>query len=345
MKTAIAMSGGVDSTACAVRLLKEGHSCKGFLMKLLSGDKAYEKKFGENIDILSKICKKFGMEYEVVDFSDEFEKSVISHFVDVYKKAMTPNPCIFCNPVIKFGLLLDYIKSLGFEHLATGHYARIVTDEGITYLEKGADLTKDQSYFLSRIPRERFKDVLFPLGETTKEDNIALVKDEGLYFMKGESQEICFIPDDDYTLFLKDRLACDTSGSFIDETGKTVGKHKGIEFYTIGQRRGLGVAMGFPAYVRKINKDDNTIEVGDKLSIKEFFINDVNILAPEFLNEKLCVKIRYRHRGCAVASVLNAGDKRFKLTLSDFEESLTPGQSAVLYSGNRVVASGYIERY
>jgi tRNA-specific 2-thiouridylase len=345
MKTAIAMSGGVDSTAAAIKLLDEGHYCKGFLMKLLSGDKNYEKNFNKNLSTLDKVCAKLNMEYEVVDFSSRFEESVISYFIDVYKNAMTPNPCIFCNPVIKFGLLLDYVKSLGFESLATGHYATLLLKGDEIYLKKGIDAAKDQSYFLSRIPAKRFESILFPLGNTKKEDNVSLVKEKGLYFMKGESQEICFIPEDDYTIFLKERLVSGTMGNFIDCDEKVLGQHKGIEFYTIGQRRGLGVATGVPAYVRKINKENRTIEIGERIKTKEFIIKETNILAYKLLDKKLTVKVRYRHRGSDVCSVTDLGEGRYKIVLKDAEESLTPGQSAVFYYDDIVVASGFIEKY
>ncbi len=345
MKIAVAMSGGVDSTAVMLKLLEENHQLIGLTMRLIDEDDNIEK----SIDDAKKICQRFGIKHYLLDFTDVFNKKIIKYFIDEYLAGRTPNPCLFCNPLIKFKLLGDYANSMGYDYIATGHYARIVREKDKYRLKKARYLNKDQSYFISRLNPSQLSKTILPLGEClSKEEVREYLSKKGIHLSeKKESQEICFIPDQDYRKFIKEYVGDDIkSGDILDQEGNKVGKHIGIPFYTIGQRRGVNVAMGKPAYVREINPNNNTIVIGDRKEATSFLVNQLNLLVDDYkdiINEKLDVKIRYRGKPqqCQIEKI---SSDVVRVSLDKPLASITLGQGAVFYLGDTVVLSSIIDR-
>ncbi len=340
MRIAVAMSGGIDSTAAALKLSEQGHSIEGFTMLLYdNNDAAVENTVWK----AKKVCKQIKVPHRVVDLRREFQKNVIEYFLKSYLSGSTPNPCIFCNPLIKFGALYEYAKKAGFEKFATGHYAVIEETKYGYVLKRGIDNAKDQSYFLSRIPRHIYPNLLFPLGKQTKKQTKDYLLKKGIHINSSESQEVCFIPYGDYAGYIKSLHPDIEKGDFIDEQGSVVGVHEGIPFYTIGQRRGLGISLGKPGYVRRIISHTNEIEIGDILYSDTFLVSDLIVFIPELMKKKLICKVRYRHDGVA-ARIKDFDENIYKAILDKPEKSVTPGQGAVFYKDNCVVASGIIQK-
>lgn len=348
MNIAVAMSGGVDSTAVMLRLLEENHNVIGLTMKLIQTQNDNAEK---NIEDARKICEKFNVKHYVIDLIDVFNEKIVKYFIDEYLDGRTPNPCLFCNPLIKFKLLGNYAESLGYEYLATGHYARIVNEQGQFKLKKARYIKKDQSYFISRLPYPKLKKVILPLGEySSKEEVRDYLENKGVKLsVKKESQEICFIPDQDYRKFIKEHSKHNNNikpGDILDIEGHKVGKHIGIPFYTIGQRRGVNVAMGKPVYVREINPHNNTIIIGERKESSIFIVNRLNWLR-DYKNivndENLEVKIRYRGKPqkCRIEQI---NEDNIKVFLEKPLASITPGQGAVFYTGDTVALSSIIHK-
>lgn len=342
MRCLVAISGGMDSLACARLLLEAGYEIVP--VHFVTG---YEIESPR--EKIKGIEKALGLSVHLVDFSDAFRKIVINPFIKEYASGRTPNPCLVCNPGIKFGLLFDLLKDFRCDVLATGHYARILSlPTGGYGLFKGIDGKKDQSYFLSGISREKLGKILFPLGDWTKEELRKKMLNENLFPEdEKESQDICFLPRESYGDFLeREGNILAKPGPIVRRDGTSVGIHKGLHRYTIGQRKGLDAPGPAPYYVLCQEPLDNTLVVGFK---EETFANgcevtNINWLAPPPGKEfQASVKIRYRHKG--VDSLIQPeGTNRTRIFFSEPQSAVTPGQGAVLYNGDQVLGGGIIQK-
>jgi tRNA-specific 2-thiouridylase len=358
----VAMSGGVDSSLAAFLLKEKGYQVVGISMKLwdfkeVGGDTHPDGRCCsiEALNDARAVCEKMKIPHYVVDFKNDFKKEVISNFVEEYKEGRTPNPCIICNTKIKWHCLWEKAKALGADSLATGHYARIKYDENSKkfLLLKGIDPTRDQSYALWGLSQENLSKTMFPLGELTKKKVRAKAKEHGLKVAeKAESQEICFVADDDYPRFIKEWLENQGQGEKIQPgpifnlRGEKIGEHSGVPFYTIGQRRGLSIALGRPLYVVRIDADENAVYVGenDDLFQSNFIVSNLNWIAFDDLEKEAeCeIKIRYQHQpkeGTISPLTKDQVMVRFKKP----ERAITPGQSAVFYQDDVVLGGGVID--
>ena len=314
-RVVVAMSGGVDSSLAAALLLEQGYDVVGVTMRLSdeNRDSAPDDRSCcslSSVDDARCVADVLGIPHYVMDFTAMFERSVINYFLDEYLQGRTPNPCIACNRYIKFEGLLHKAEELGAAYIATGHYARIDCDEdGLYHLRKGLDLAKDQSYVLYHLNQKTLAHVLLPLGSFSKNETRRMAEDCHLPVAhKAESQEICFVPHDDYKAYLREkRPASVQSGEIVDQTGKVLGTHDGISFYTVGQRKGLGIAAAAPLYVTALNPTDNRVIVGthDAVYAQELIASDLNWTMWEALCEERAVqaKIRYGKREAAARIV------------------------------------------
>ncbi len=354
---AVAMSGGVDSSVAAALLLKEGRDVFGVTMNLFALPRAVctsdELKSccgaGARRDA-GGVAAVLGIPYYVADFRRTFERAVIDDFVAEYRRGRTPNPCLRCNRLVKFGPLLRRASRLGAEQIATGHYARVEPDRasGRWLLKKGLDPDKDQSYFLYPLSQAELSRTLFPVGGLRKTEVRALAEKFGLpVARKPESQEICFVPDDDYARFLRERIPdAFVAGPIVDRAGRTIGRHTGLLNYTIGQRKGMGIAAPRPLYVTAIVPETNTLVAGtnEDLFRARLRVSDVNWAAIAGLSAPLraSVKVRYRHAEARAVLHPEASGG----VIVEFEKAqraVTPGQAAVFYDGDIVLGGGTIE--
>lgn len=345
------MSGGVDSSATAALLLEQGYEVVGITLKLWPQDcvnRAEDKCCGpQAVTDARSVCHKLGIPYYLIDEAAEFQKHVIQYFADEYKAGRTPNPCVMCNQNLKFGRLIDRANQLGAEFIATGHFARLDRGNGRVLLKRGRDLRKDQSYFLFSLRQDQLARALFPLGEKTKSDTREVARHCQLKTAdKEESMEICFVPDNDYGGFLQQaNLVQKTRGEIVDVHGGLLGHHDGIAFYTIGQRKGLGISAAKPLYVVELDAENNRVVVGDDslLDRAEFTVQNCNWIPwenppPSF---KGIAKIRYNHPGTP-ATVTPLEQGRAKVQLDTPQRAVTPGQAAVFYQEDLVVGGGWI---
>jgi tRNA-specific 2-thiouridylase len=346
-KVIVAMSGGVDSSIAAHLLVKEKHKVIGVNLQLFHSEEPTTST--QRTEDARDVCQKLGIPFYTFDYKEEFRKQVIDYFCEEYEKGKTPNPCIVCNEKIKFGSLLQKAKSLGTEYIATGHYAKIEYDRihGRYILKKGKDKKKDQSYFLFALSQEQLKHTLFPVGDYTKEEVRKLAKKLGLkVHNKSASQDVCFIPDSDCHKFLRMRLnkyKC-KSGLIINKKGEILGKHQGIAFYTIGQRKGLGPHKK-PMYVIRIDNKNNVVVVGEEKELYQdvLIANNLNWIARENLKEPLKVKARIRYKHEEVEAVVSPLKKSLvKVEFSKPQRAITPGQAVVFYNRDKVMGGGWI---
>lgn len=356
-KVLLAMSGGIDSSVSGIMLTEMGYDIHGLTYRTYDSVKesCISKESGCcTVDALmeaKQLADKLGYPHEILDLRNEFEKSVIDNFVNEYLSGRTPNPCVLCNSEIKWGRLLERADALGCKFLATGHYANVKFENGRYFLSQGVDKTKDQTYFLYRLSQKDLSRTLFPLGKYMKSEVKKYAAERGYVKLsqKKESQEICFIPDNNYRNFLTnynaDVIDNIGEGDFIMSDGRKVGKHKGYPFYTIGQRKGLGVAGGVPLYVVNIDTKTNTILLGEKdmLLSSTFWTSSNVFMKYEKLPEDgltVSIKVRYRNNG-TMGKIFSEGNK-VRVELMDKASAVTPGQSAVFYEGDDVVGGGII---
>lgn len=339
---AVAMSGGVDSSVAAAVLKNQGYSLLGITMLTGGPDTA------ETIADAKKVCDRLGIEHRVVDISADFDRLVIDPFCSEYVKGRTPNPCVTCNRLIKFGLLLEEALRLGAARLATGHYIRLEQDPASQrcLVKKGVDTTKDQSYVLYSLMQSQLARAILPLGNYHKKEIRALAAEMDLPVAdKPESQEICFI-EGDYRDFLAERgLALPGPGPFLDMSGKVIGTHTGVTNYTIGQRRGLGIAHGVPLYVVAIDVKNNAVILGhnEDLQCQTFRADSCNFIPFDYLSEEIEVEVKIRYSArLAKATVIPLLPGTVEVRLEKAQRAVTPGQSVVFYRGDLLIGGGII---
>lgn len=350
------MSGGVDSSLAAVLLSQQGFNVIGVTMKLWDyadvGGNPNQNSGCCNIDLIENakaVCAKYDIPHFVLNLSDDFKESVIADFVEEYKQGRTPNPCVVCNTHIKWEVLLNKVQTMGAEYLATGHYAQVefYPKSGRWILKKGLDQKRDQSYFLWGLSQEALSKTLFPIGKMTKKRVRQLSRENGLRSAETpESREICFVTDNNYRRFLHDYAKLEPNpGPIIDEEGNMVGEHLGVANYTIGQRRGLNIALGVPVYVKKIDPENNTIQIAraENIGVQEFVAGNMNWVSIEEPYKIIdCnVKIRYTPKEFPVKLSVRE-DSECEISLGERVSSVTPGQSAVFYNQDVVLAGGII---
>ncbi|MCF8068762.1 MAG: tRNA 2-thiouridine(34) synthase MnmA [Desulfobacterales bacterium] len=348
-KVAIALSGGVDSLVAAHILKSKGYEVFG--VHFLTGYTPYPNLSLNNRytdQLISYLKSSLGIEVYVYDYRKEFQKQVIDYFVDTYQAGKTPNPCIQCNATIKFGIMMDKAMQLDSDHLATGHYANINKDKsGTCHLLKGFDLGKDQSYFLSRLSQRQLSYALFPLSGYTKDQTRQYAEKKGLTpFTKAESQDICFIPSNNYSAFLEKQKGFDITGGPIKDTdGNIIGRHTGLYHYTIGQRRGINCPAPEAYYVVKLDVERNCLVVGfkDALLKQTCLVKNINWIhtIPE-KPVKLHIRIRYHHTEVP-STVIPVDNQTARIEFETPQSAVTPGQGAVFYKGDEILGGGWID--
>lgn len=356
-KVVVGMSGGVDSSVAAALLKEEGYDVVGVTMQVWpdKGEDAIENEGGccslSAVNDARRVCDSLGIRYYVLNFKEIFEDRVIKYFIDEYFKGRTPNPCIMCNRHIKFGELLRRAKNLGAQYVATGHYARVEYDDTLNkyLLKKSHDCRKDQTYALYNLTQQQLKHTLMPIGNFTKDKVRELAEEMGLRVAKKpDSEEICFIPDNDYGSFLKQREPGKVKpGYFKDTEGNIIGMHKGIVHYTIGQRKGLGIAFGKPMFVVDIIPENNTVVLGEQNEVfsDTLYATDLNFIPFDDLKEPMEVTAKIRYTAKEAAAVISPlGDGWVKVKFNEPQRAITPGQSVVFYNGDVVVGGGVISK-
>lgn len=347
---AVGMSGGVDSSVAALLLRDAGAAVMG-VTAIMTRE---ESKCCSQEDVVRArvVADQLGFEHHVVDVQEEFRSSIIDYFQNEYLAGRTPSPCVWCNPLIKFGAMYRKMCSLGVTHIATGHYATVARNgDGIAELWRGRDKEKEQSYFLARLSREQLNRTVLPLGGMTKPDVVAIAHQHGLATRASrESQDLCFIMDGDHGLWIDAQLAARSRnsagpGDIVDMAGRKLGEHRGVHHYTIGQRRGLGIAAGYPVFVARIEAGSNRLVVGTRedAMTDRMRVDDLSWLcrrAPED-TVRASIQIRYNH-AAAPATVRLSGDRAADVLFDQEQFAVTPGQWAAFYDGDRVLGGGWI---
>jgi len=352
----VAMSGGIDSSVAAILLKEQGYDVVGLTMKtwdyVNSGSSGKETGCCslDSINDARNIAVDLGFHHTILDIRNEFGDYVIDYFTDEYMNGRTPNPCVLCNTHIKWNALLKRADKLGCQFIATGHYAKIKSKNDRFFISMGKDENKDQSYALWGISQKNLSRTIFPLGDMEKSEikRIAIERGYDNLVKKSESYEICFVPDNDYRGFLRHRVDNINEkvkkGNFIDENGKIIGKHEGYPYYTIGQRKGLGLALGYPVYVTEINKTKNEVTVGtfNELQRDGMYVDKLNFMKFDSIDGKIdsITKIRYNDRGSR--AVIEQIDNSIKVFFGNGVTAITPGQAAVFYDGKDVIGGGWI---
>jgi tRNA-specific 2-thiouridylase len=362
---AVAMSGGVDSSTVAAMLRAEGHNVVGLTMQLwnqrrLAGREGMPEAVTgrccslDDVYDARRVAETIGIPYYVVNHEDRFERDVVRPFVKEYLSGRTPIPCSLCNNHLKFDQLLTVAQQIGADAVATGHYARVDSDDarGRWLLKRPTDTAKDQTYFLFGLTQEQLSRTLFPLGGMTKPEVRELARKHGLALAeKPDSQEICFVPGGDYKNFLDAYLAeqgesfPETAGELVTTDGRVIGEHGGIHNFTVGQRKGLGVATGSPLYVLQIKGDTRQVVVGNQENLysKTLIVRKINLISVEELRQpmRVSVKIRHRHEAAA-ATIEKTSTDEIRVGFDEPQRAITPGQAAVFYDGDVVVGGGWI---
>ncbi len=346
----VAMSGGVDSTVTAKLLMEEGHKVAGATLLLHdAGIRAVEDA--------KVVAKELGIAHYVIDEREFFKESVIKNFVEGYENCETPNPCVYCNKNCKFELMIRAARKLGFEYVASGHYASIIHNEntGRYEIHKGKDLHKDQSYVLYKLTQEQLSKIIMPLGVYTKDEIREIATKENLYNADAkDSQDICFIPDGDYAKFIKEYYEAreiNTSertgfipGKFVDTNGKVLGEHKGLINYTVGQRKGLGLSLPEPLYVKEKNKNTNEVVLcdNDELFVKEVEASDFNFVSIETIKDQIMVSAKIRYSQNETKGIAYLRDGKLVVVFEEGVRAPAKGQSVVMYDKDAVVGGGVI---
>ncbi len=351
-KVVVGMSGGVDSAVTAYLLKKAGYDVIGVTLRTWQADDGSESRCCD-IDDARSVAQKLGIKYVPVNCTLDFQKYVVDPFAEEYLRGVTPNPCIVCNRYVKWEKLLYYARVVGANRIATGHYASVIKlDNGRYTVKQAAHSEKDQTYMLYRLTQEQLAATLMPLGDLSKNEVRQIAEDAGLpVASKPDSQEVCFVTDGSYADYIAKTAGNDFRGEgmFVDLSGNVLGKHKGIIHYTVGQRKGLGIALGYPVYVNEIRADRNEVILGDEQSLyhRSLLCRDVCFMSiPEMRKEetiRCTVKVRYRHSG-QPAEIAMTESGKVKVTFDDPVRAATPGQSAVFYdAAGCVIAGGIID--
>lgn len=348
----IGMSGGIDSTAACLMLQEQGYEVVGVTMRVFDlasqmGPEGEPRFIAE----AREVADRLGIEHHVADEREGFAQQIVRYFVDEYMRGRTPNPCVMCNPLFKFRVLTEWADRLGCDYIATGHYVQTVNEDNHYYIVTGDDPQKDQSYFLWNLSQEVLARCVFPLGGWKKADVRQYLMDKGfaLKAKEGESMEVCFI-EGDYRDFLREHCPeIDVQvgqGKFVDCAGRTLGMHQGYPYYTIGQRKGLGIALGKPAYVLKLNPEKNTVMLGDaeQLMARYMLVETPRLVCEEqfYAEKELTVRIRYRSRSMPCEVVREVDGGMLLIRFAEAVSAVTPGQSAVFYVGSRLVGGAFI---